>query len=91
MRTFTLDDFRSAMRSTAGVDEQVDLDGDIADVELAALGYDSLAVLEAANHISRTWQVPIPDEVVLDLATPAAVVDFVGQQLERQRLSAAEA
>lgn len=62
-----------------GVGEGVDLDGDIATVPFADLGYDSLAVLELASQVQRRYGVPIPDEVVREIATPAKAVEFINK------------
>ena len=81
MRQFTLDDLRTIMRSSAGVDEGVDLDGNIAELEFSAMGYDSLALLELAGQLERNYGFPVPEEFVSEMDTPAAVVTFVNDQL----------
>ncbi|CRK55093.1 Acyl carrier protein [Alloactinosynnema sp. L-07] len=80
MNKFDLDDLRAIMRESAGVDEDVDLDGDIADIEFTELGYDSLAVLELASQVQRKYGVPIPDEAVHEMPTPRAAVEFINKQ-----------
>jgi act minimal PKS acyl carrier protein len=65
------------MRASMG--EAVDLDGDIADVPFAELGYDSLAVLELAGQVKRKYQVTIADDAMLELPTPQTVVEFVNK------------
>jgi act minimal PKS acyl carrier protein len=80
---FTLDDLREIMRASAGVDEGVDLDGDIADLEFADLGYDSLAVLEVTSQVKRRFGVPIPDEAVQEMPTPRRAVEFINEQLAK--------
>ena len=81
MSTFTLDHLREIMKSSNGVDEEVDLDGDIADTEFADLGYDSLAVLELTSQVRRQFAVDFPDNAVQDLLTPAQAVAFVNHKL----------
>jgi act minimal PKS acyl carrier protein len=81
MREFTLDDLRHIMRSCAGVDESVDLESDIIDVSFADLNYDSLAVLEIAGRIQQEFNVSIPDDAVLGMKTPRAMIEGVNQQL----------
>jgi minimal PKS acyl carrier protein len=83
--TFTLNDLRRIMRASVGVEDGVDLDGDISDVEFADLGYDSLAVLELAGHVKREYGVAVPDEVVLELRTPALAVTLVNGRLAEAR------
>jgi act minimal PKS acyl carrier protein len=81
MAEFTLENLRQALRSAAGEDESVDLDGNILDVDFGELGYDSLAILEAASHISRGAGVTLPEDEVSDKHTPREFVDFVNSVL----------
>ncbi|HVK25897.1 MAG TPA: acyl carrier protein [Actinokineospora sp.] len=80
MSKFDLDDLRAIMRESAGVDEDIDLNGDIADIEFTELGYDSLAVLELASQVQRKYSVPIPDDAVHEMLTPRAAVDYINKQ-----------
>jgi len=80
VKTFTLDDLREIMRASVGVDDDVDLDSDIADVAFAELNYDSLAVLEVASQVQRRYGVPIPDEAVHEMSTPGAAVEYVNKR-----------
>jgi act minimal PKS acyl carrier protein len=77
MSQFTTEDFKRIVRVTVGVDDSVDLDGDILDTSFSELGYDSLAVLEIANKIKKEFGVAIPDEAIPDLATPRMTIDYV--------------
>lgn len=81
MNPITLDDLRVLMSECAGVDESVDLHGDIADVEFPELGYDSLAILELASQVQRRYDVPIPEEAVAEMTTPARAVEVINQQM----------
>lgn len=81
MREFTLDALRAVMRSSAGVEDGVDLDGPIADVPFADLGYDSLAVLEIASQVGRHFGFDVPDDALAEMPTPAAAVAFVNRRL----------
>lgn len=71
MKDFDLDDLRELMRLSAGVDEDIDIEGDIVDTTFTNMNYDSLAVLELASRIERDWGVTVPDEVAAGLKTPA--------------------
>ena len=82
-KKFTLDDLRELMRSSAGVDDSVDIDGDIADLTFEELGYDSLAVLEMASQVQRTYSVPMPDESTEYMTTPQLAVDYINEQFEK--------
>jgi minimal PKS acyl carrier protein len=81
MSVFTLDDLREIMRTSVGVDDEVDLAGEIADSEFADLGYDSLAVLELASQVQRRYSVAISDEAALELTTPTKIVNYVNERL----------
>ncbi|MDT0266136.1 phosphopantetheine-binding protein [Streptomyces sp. DSM 44915] len=81
--TFTLDDVRRILREGAGSDESVDLDGDILDQGLAALGYDSLALMETASLIEREYQVALGEEVLdIEVVTPRVLIDAVNAGLD---------
>ncbi|MEU2428114.1 acyl carrier protein [Streptomyces sp. NPDC007861] len=81
MAEFTLDDLKRILRAGAGVDEQTDLDGDIADTPLADLGYDSLALLETATRIEREYGIQIPDGDLEHRQTPREAVAYVNARL----------
>jgi minimal PKS acyl carrier protein len=80
MPEFTADDLRAVIRGTVGVDDSVDLDGDIGDVPFGELGYDSLAVLEIANKIKKDFGVVIPDDLIVELETPRELIGYVNQE-----------
>ena len=84
VRQLTLDDVRSILRVSGGVEEGVDLDGDILDVTFKDLGYDSLALLEASTNIERTFGVCLDDPTFNDTATPKALMEVVNSQLVPQ-------
>ena len=77
---FTLDQLRSIMRRCAGVDESVDLDGDVADATFAELGYDSLAVLEITAQIRQELGVAVPDGAIEELTTRGRSSTYVNDR-----------
>jgi minimal PKS acyl carrier protein len=79
--TFTLDDLKATLRQAAGVAEGVDLDGDILDTEFDALGYESLALLEAGSLVERAYGIALDEGAVNDARTPRAFLDVVNSQL----------
>lgn len=83
MSEFTLTELTEIMRTSVGVAEGVDLNGDIVDVEFADLGYDSLAVLELASQVERRYGIPIPDEAVSEMPTPGRALEFINARLTR--------
>ncbi|MER5971935.1 MULTISPECIES: acyl carrier protein [unclassified Streptomyces] len=73
----TLDDLKGIMRACAGEDESIDLEGDILDVPFADLGYDSLALLEAAGAVERRLGVKLSDDAVGEAGTPRLFLALV--------------
>lgn len=47
------------------------------DQEFDDLGYDSLALMEAAARISQQYGVEVPEDLLLDLRTPRELLDVV--------------
>lgn len=85
MDTFTIDDIRRIMREAAGEAESVSLDGDIDQVPFTELGYDSLALLELAARVQQELGVPMPDEAVAQMQTPADAVSYVNHRVASTR------
>lgn len=82
MALFDTDVFRRVTREAVGVDDTVDLDGDILDALFPDLGYDSLAVMEIANKVEKEFGVTLPEEAVGELETPRSFIDYVNRRLE---------
>lgn len=82
---FTLDDVRRMMLAIAGVDDGIELDGDIGDVPFSDLGYDSLALLELSSQVAREYGTSIPDEAVHEMPTPNAAVTYFSGRLAKGR------
>jgi act minimal PKS acyl carrier protein len=78
-RELTLADLTRILREAAGEDEGIDLDGDILDTTFADLGYDSLALLEAASRIERELGVKLSDDAVGDAETPRLFLAAINQ------------
>jgi acyl carrier protein len=72
----TIEDFKRIMRSAAGEIESLDLRTDILDTSFTELGYDSLALLEAAALIRREYGVALIDE---DLDVHETLRAFLGK------------
>lgn len=77
MARLTLHDLTRIMRESAGVEEGIDLSGDIADVAFADLGYDSLAVLELSARAGRELGVEVPDDAPEHMPTPRAALAYL--------------
>lgn len=78
MTQFTLDDLRRILRAGAG--DSGALDGDIADVPFADLGYDSLSLLELTSRVEREFHVSIPEFASM-MQTPGAAVAYINDRL----------
>ncbi|WP_143264010.1 acyl carrier protein [Amycolatopsis kentuckyensis] len=78
---FTLEDLKRILREGAGADEDVDLDGDIAEAEFGELGYESLALLETSGRIEREYGIRLDEDLLATALTPRAFVDAVNAQL----------
>jgi len=76
-RQITLDDLRRILVEGAGTPEGVDLGGDIIDVEFAALGYDSIAILETAARITQEYKIPLDDDAAATARTPREFLALV--------------
>jgi minimal PKS acyl carrier protein len=83
VRKINLDDVRRLLRQSAGVDESVDLDGDVGHSDFTDLGYDSLAVLELTARIEQEYGVKIREDDVPVLTTPTSLVDYVNDRGSR--------
>lgn len=78
---FTLDDLRRILRTAAGADESVDLDGNISDTDFQSLGYESLALLETGSHIEREYGVTLDEDMLSIELTPRALIKIVNDRL----------
>ncbi|HEX2312900.1 MAG TPA: acyl carrier protein [Thermomonospora sp.] len=74
-RTITLDDLRRVLREGAGLEEEVDLDGDILDTEFGDLGYDSIALLETASRLGQEYRIDV--DAAVEARTPRELLDLV--------------
>jgi act minimal PKS acyl carrier protein len=70
MSHLTFEDLKLILIECAGQDEQVDLGIEAIDTPFADLGYDSLAVLEAAAVVGRRYGVALTDDVIQAIRTP---------------------
>jgi act minimal PKS acyl carrier protein len=82
MATFTQADLVGYIRQAAGEDEGFDLDGDIADITFADLGYDSVAMVEIALLVERELGISLPDDDrASKSSTPKGFVELVNELL----------
>ena len=79
MSEFTMDDLRRVMQEAAG--ENRHLEGDVLDQPFTELGYDSLALLEAAARVERSFGVQIGDDDIADVGTPRDFIQLFNDRL----------
>jgi acyl carrier protein len=77
----TLEEFKQALLEAAGQGE-VDLGGDILDVEFQELGYDSIALLETSGRLERRFGVSFDDDTIASARTPRALLGLINEQLQ---------
>lgn len=80
---FTLDDLKRIMESV--LDDPVDLSGDILDTPFAALGYDSLSLVEIATRMHLEHGIFVPDDVATSMKTPRDFLEYVKSEPVRSR------
>lgn len=77
----TIDDLRRILIECAGESDDTDLSGDILDTRFEAIGYDSLALMETAARLENQYQVSVPDDIAVRVATPRELLDLVNGAL----------
>jgi acyl carrier protein len=85
LKELALEDIKRILRSCAGEVESLDHNGDVLDVSFTDLGYDSLALLEAAALIWREYGVALVDEDIDVHETLRAFLDKVNGMLVRRQ------
>ncbi|WP_242888604.1 acyl carrier protein [Actinomadura litoris] len=79
MSEFTVEDLGRVLREAAG-DSEVAVGGDSLDTDFAEIGYDSIALLEAAGRIERQLGIQLDDETVGEATTPRLFLAVVNRQ-----------
>ncbi|WP_106396525.1 acyl carrier protein [Actinocorallia populi] len=80
MATLTFDRLKEILRTSAGEDEGINLDGDIIGTPFGMLGYDSLALLETAALIKREYGIDVTDDIA-EIETPGALLGYVNDKI----------
>ena len=75
--SMTLDELLDILRECGGPPDPVDEGVDRLDVEFVYLGYDSLALLEAAARVERERGVRLTDDEVGAARTPRALLTMI--------------
>ncbi|MEV0219888.1 acyl carrier protein [Streptomyces sp. NPDC050704] len=79
MAAFGVKELVDVLRASAGEDEDVNLEGDILDVDFESLGYDSLALFNTVRWIERDLGVTLSDEAIDVEGTPRALLDEINK------------
>jgi len=81
MKQMTVPILMEILDRAGGADESVDLTTDVASRDLEELGYESLAILEAAGLIEREYGVTLDEATLSDARTPQGLVAVVNEAL----------
>jgi minimal PKS acyl carrier protein len=80
-KMMSIDELRAILTACAGGDETVAFHGDISDVSMEELGYDSLALIETAARLKLDHGVAIPDELITDVRTPGELLNLINERV----------
>ncbi|NSC21569.1 acyl carrier protein [Streptomyces albus subsp. chlorinus] len=81
MAAFTLQDLQRLTAVANDEDYLKDITEEGLDVELADLGFDSLALLDLIGRVQREYEVDLPDDAVGTMKTPRDFLDFVNDRI----------
>ncbi|HEX8631641.1 MAG TPA: acyl carrier protein [Catenuloplanes sp.] len=81
MSSLTIEDLRVILNECAGDDDAAVLGGGALDTSFLDLGYDSLALLEAAAVVKRRYGVEVSDQDLHDIDTPRAFLEKINVHL----------
>lgn len=85
MSELTVPELLEILRACAGESEPVADVGEVAEADLAELGYDSLAVLEATSRVERRFGISLPEDEMTEARTPGRFVALVNGRLGASR------
>lgn len=77
----TIDDLMAILKDCAGEGENLAPTESLQDTTFEEMGYDSLAVIEASARIEQDYGVVIPDDDIVDLRTPRALLAVVNESV----------
>jgi act minimal PKS acyl carrier protein len=77
----TIDDLLGILKDCAGEGENLEPAASLHDTTFDEMGYDSLAVIEAAARIEQDYGIAIPDDDIADLRTPRALLTAVNESI----------
>ncbi|QIS14053.1 acyl carrier protein [Nocardia arthritidis] len=77
MSTVTGEDLFQILIASAGNPEIDVHENDFVDYQFEDLGYDSLALIEAAARVEQRYNVALPEEKLIEMTTPRQLLEFV--------------
>ncbi|MBF6328254.1 acyl carrier protein [Nocardia transvalensis] len=77
MTKITMADIERILVACAGSEEDIDTSVGFAERSFEEMGYDSLALMESAAVIKQEYGITIPDEDLVDVETPKALLELV--------------
>jgi len=84
MTTFTIDDLARLLRECAG-EEELNLRDDALELPFAAMGYDSVAMLEIAGRLRADYGVTLDYGEILPAETPRRLLELVNTSMAGDR------
>lgn len=79
----SIDQFLQILSECSGDEQAVAQGDDILDREFEVLGYDSLVLLETSAQLKHRYGIDISEDVIQDLKTPRAVLEYVNAPASR--------
>ncbi|HET7014169.1 MAG TPA: acyl carrier protein [Streptosporangiaceae bacterium] len=76
----TLEVLTRTLQESAGTDENVELNGDVLDVDFTELGYDSLALLETASRLEQKHGIVLDDDAATSAKTPRELLELINSE-----------
>lgn len=81
MEPLTLTDLKKILHECAGEEQDPDPRRDIDDIPFDELGYDSIALLETAGRIQRTYGARLDDDAVTKAGTLRALLELTNRAI----------
>ncbi|MEY9948935.1 acyl carrier protein [Kitasatospora sp. GAS1066B] len=72
------------LAACGGEESCTELSEEVLDESFYELGLDSLAVLQAVGVLARTYQIAVPEELVVEAETPRMLLEMISVLFGRQ-------
>jgi act minimal PKS acyl carrier protein len=84
-RALTLDELMTILHESAGAPDEQDPGTDLGEALFVDLGYDSIALLEAAGRLEAGYGIRLQDSAVIEAVTPGLLLAAVNEALAGAR------